>query len=123
MKNVLFVAPTTYQIPITENIEKKFKYLNEVCNLYIFAFADKKTYLTVGDTKLYLYKKLKNRILNYIKIFFLSVFTLPSVVKENNIEIISYQDPVSSFFSILALRIRNIKTKIIIETHGDLLKL
>ena len=122
MKNVLFVAPTTYQIPITENIEKKFKYLNEVCNLYIFAFADKKTYLTVGDTKLYLYKKLKNRILNYIKIFFLSVFTLPSVVKENNIEIISYQDPVSSFFSILALRIRNIKTKIIIETHGDFIE-
>ena len=122
MKNVLFVAPTTYQIPITENIEKKFKYLNEVCNLYIFAFADKKNYLTVGDTKLYLYKKLKNRILNYIKIFFLSVFTLPSVVKENNIEIISYQDPVSSFFSILALRIRNIKTKIIIETHGDFIE-
>ena len=29
MKNVLFVAPTTYEVPLTENIEKKFKYLNE----------------------------------------------------------------------------------------------
>ena len=46
MKNVLFVAPTTYEIPLTENIEKKFKYLNEICNLHIFAFADKKTYQT-----------------------------------------------------------------------------
>ena len=82
MKNVLFVAPTTYEIPLTENIEKKFKYLNEICNLHIFAFADKKTYQTSGNTKLYLYKKVKNRILNYIKIFFLSVFTLPTVVKK-----------------------------------------
>ena len=57
MKNVLFVAPTTYEIPLTENIEKKFKYLNEICNLHIFAFADKKTYQTSGNTKLYLYKK------------------------------------------------------------------
>ncbi len=50
MKNVLFVAPTTYQLPLTENIEKKFKYLNEVCNLHIFAFANKKIYLTSGNT-------------------------------------------------------------------------
>ena len=60
MKNVLFVAPTTYQIPLTENIEKKFKYLSEICNLHIFAFSNEKNYLTIGDTKLYLYKKVKN---------------------------------------------------------------
>ncbi len=122
MKNVLFVAPTTYQIPLTENIEKKFKYLSEICNLHIFAFADNNINLTFGDTKLYLYKKVKNRILNYIKIFFLSVFKLPSIIKKNNIEIISFQDPVSSFFSIFVLRIMNIKTKIIVETHGDFIE-
>jgi len=122
MKNVLFVAPTSYQIPLTENIEKKFKYLSEICNLHIFAFSNERNHLKIGDTKLYLYKKVKNRIINYIKIFFLSVFTLPSVIKENNIEIISYQDPVSSFFSIFVLRLRNIKTKIIIETHGDFIE-
>ena len=122
MKNVLFVAPTTYQIPLTENIEKKFKYLSEICNLHIFAFSNEKNHLKIGDTKLYLYKKVENRILNYLKIFFLSVFMLPSVIKENNIEIISYQDPVSSFFSIFILRLRNIKTKIIIETHGDFIE-
>ena len=27
MKNVLFVAPTTYEVPLTENIEKKLKNL------------------------------------------------------------------------------------------------
>ena len=122
MKNVLFFAPTTYQIPLTENIEKKFKYLSEICNLHIFAFSNEKNHLKIGDTKLYLYKKVENRILNYLKIFFLSVFMLPSVIKENNIEIISYQDPVSSFFSIFILRLRNIKTKIIIETHGDFIE-
>ena len=42
MKKVLFVAPTTYQVPLTENIEKKFKYLSEICNFHIFAFADNK---------------------------------------------------------------------------------
>ena len=122
MKNVLFVAPTTYPIPLTENIEKKFKYLSEVCNLYIFAFAEKKIEFTAGATKLFLYKKVKNRILNYFKIFLLSTFTLPSVIRKNNIEIISYQDPVSSFFSILVLRLRKINTKIIIETHGDFIE-
>ena len=70
MKNLLFVAPTTYPIPLTENIEKKFKYLSEVCNLYIFAFAEKKIEFTAGATKLFLYKKVKNRILNYFKIFY-----------------------------------------------------
>ena len=59
MKNVLFVAPTTYQIPLTENIEKKFKYLSEICNLHIFAFSNEKNHLKIGDTKLYLYKKVK----------------------------------------------------------------
>ena len=122
MKNVLFVAPTTYEIPLTENIEKKFKYLNEICNLHIFAFAHKKLNFTSGETKLYLYKKVKNRILNYMKIFFLSVFVLPSVVTKNKIEIISFQDPVSCFFSIFTLRLRNIKTKIIIESHGDFIE-
>ena len=122
MKNVLFVAPTTYEVPLTENIEKKFKYLNEVCNLYIFAFGvDKKEFVHQG-TKLFLYKKAKNRILNYLKIFGLSVITLPKVIKKNKIEIISYQDPVSSFFSILVLKIRRIKVKIIIETHGDFIE-
>ena len=122
MRNVLFVAPTTYEIPLTENIEKKFKYLNEICNLHIFAFAHKKLNFTSGETKLYLYKKVKNRILNYVKIFFLSVFVLPSVVTKNKIEIISFQDPVSCFFSIFTLRLRNIKTKIIIESHGDFIE-
>ena len=122
MKNVLFVAPTTYEVPLTENIEKKFKYLNEVCNLYIFAFGvDKKEFVHQG-TKLFLYKKAKNRILNYLKIFGLSVITLPKAIKKNKIEIISYQDPVSSFFSILVLKIRRIKVKIIIETHGDFIE-
>jgi len=44
------------------------------------------------------------------------------VIRKNNIEIISYQDPVSSFFSILVLRLRKINTKIIIETHGDFIE-
>ena len=122
MKNVLFVAPTTYELPLTENIEKKFKYLNEICNLHIFAFGvDKKEFVHQG-TKLFLYKKPKNRILNYLKIFGLSVTTLPKAIKKNKIEIISYQDPVSSFFSIFVLKIRRIKVKIIIETHGDFIE-
>ena len=122
MKNVLFVAPTTYEVPLTENIEKKFKYLNEICNLHIFAFGvDKKEFVHQG-TKLFLYKKVKNRILNYLKIFGLSAIILPNIIKENKIEIISYQDPVSSFFSILVLKIRRIKVKIIIETHGDFIE-
>ena len=122
MKNVLFVAPTTYEVPLTENIEKKFKYLNEICNLHIFAFGvDKKEFVHQG-TKLFLHKKVKNRILNYFKIFGLSATILPNIIKENKIEIISYQDPVSSFFSILVLKIRRIKVKIIIETHGDFIE-
>ena len=45
MKNVLFIAPTTYQLPLTENLKKKFITLSEVCNVSVLAFANSKTFL------------------------------------------------------------------------------
>ena len=55
MKNVLFIAPTTYQLPLTENLKKKFITLSEVCNVSVLAFANSKTFLieTYGNCLLY----------------------------------------------------------------------
>ena len=44
MKNVLFIAPTTYQLPLTENLKKKFITLSEVFNFYVLAFATSKLF-------------------------------------------------------------------------------
>ena len=100
MKNVLFIAPTTYQLPLTENLKKKFITLSEVCNVSVLAFANSKTFLNETYGNFYLNKKIKNRLINYFRIIQISIFTTNKIIKKENIDIVCFQDPVSSFFSI-----------------------
>ena len=51
MKNILFIAPTNYTLPINETLKKKFFALSEVCNVRVLAFADIST-TTVSYTHL-----------------------------------------------------------------------
>ena len=122
MKNVLFIAPTTYQLPLTENLKKKFITLSEVCNVSVLAFANSKTFLNETYGNFYLNKKLKNRLLNYFRIIQISIFTTYKIIKKENIDIVCFQDPISSFFSILFLKARRTEVKIIVETHGDFIE-
>ena len=122
MKNVLFIAPTTYQLPLTENLKKKFITLSEVCNVSVLAFANSKTFLNETYGNFYLNKKIENRLLNYFRIIQISIFTTYKIIKKENIDIVCFQDPVSSFFSILFLKTRRSEVKIIVETHGDFIE-
>ena len=122
MKNVLFIAPTTYQLPLTENLKKKFITLSEVCNVSVLAFANSKTYLKETYGNFYLNKKIKNRLINYFRIIQISIFTTHKIIKKENIDIVCFQDPVSSFFSILFLKVRRAEVKIVVETHGDFIE-
>ena len=122
MKNVLFIAPTTYQLPLTENLKKKFITLSEVCNVSVLAFANSKTFLNETYGNFYLNKKIKNRLINYFRIIQISIFTTYKIIKKENIDIVCFQDPVSSFFSILFLKARRTEVKIIVETHGDFIE-
>ena len=122
MKNVLFIAPTTYQLPLTENLKKKFITLSEVCNVSVVAFANSKTFLNETYGNFYLNKKIKNRLINYFRIIQISIFTTHKIIKKENIDIVCFQDPVSSFFSILFLKVRRAEVKIVVETHGDFIE-
>ncbi len=122
MKNVLFIAPTTYQLPLTENLKKKFITLSEVCNVSVLAFANSKTFLNETYGNFYLNKKIKNRLINYFRIIQISIFTPHKIIKKENIDIVCFQDPVSSFFSILFLKVRRAEVKIVVETHGDFIE-
>ena len=122
MKNVLFIAPTTYQLPLTENLKKKFITLSEVCNVSVLAFANNKTFLNETYGNFYLNKKIKNRFINYFRIIQISIFTTHKIIKKENIDIVCFQDPVSSFFSILFLKVRRAEVKIVVETHGDFIE-
>ena len=122
MKNVLFIAPTTYQLPLTENLKKKFITLSEVCNVSVLAFGNSKTFLNETYGNFYLNKKIKNRLINYFRIIQISIFTTYKIIKKENIDIVCFQDPVSSFFSILFLKARRTEVKIIVETHGDFIE-
>jgi len=122
MKNVLFIAPTTYQLPLTENLKKKFITLSEVCNVSVLAFANNKTVLNETYGNFYLNKKISNRLINYFRIIQISIFTTYKIIKKEKIDIVCFQDPVSSFFSILFLKVRGIDIKIIVETHGDFIE-
>ena len=122
MKNVLFIAPTTYQLPLNENLKKKFITLSEVCNVSVLAFANSKTFFNETYGNFYLNKKIKNRLINYFRIIQISIFTTHKIIKKENIDIVCFQDPVSSFFSILFLKVRRAEVKIIVETHGDFIE-
>ena len=122
MKNVLFIAPTTYQLPLSENLKKKFITLSEVCNVSVLAFANNKTVLNETYGNFYLNKKISNRFINYFRIIQISIFTTYKIVKKEKIDIVCFQDPVSSFFSILFLKARGVDVKIIVETHGDFIE-
>jgi hypothetical protein len=49
MKNVLFIAPTTYKLPLDKNMRKKFEYLSEISNLNVIAFANEKKEINYLD--------------------------------------------------------------------------
>ena len=122
MNNVLFVSPTVYSNPISKDIQKKFQSLSKVCNPIVFAFSEEKFTSSVEGVEAIFNKKNKNRFLNYLKIIFLFFFKIPKIVKEQNIDIVCLQDPITGFFAVLSLKIRKFPVKIIVETHGDFIE-
>jgi hypothetical protein len=56
-KNVLFISPTFYELPLNENIKKKYDNLNEVANVTVLAFSSQKKIFTESATTFYLNKK------------------------------------------------------------------
>jgi glycosyltransferase involved in cell wall biosynthesis len=122
MKNVLFIAPTTYKLPLDKNMRKKFEYLSEISNLNVIAFANEKKEINLENANLYFFKKTKSRFYNYLKIMVVSLFSMTKIIKDNNIEIVCFQDPVSSFLSMLIVKMRYKSIKVIVETHGDFIE-
>ncbi|MDA9685783.1 hypothetical protein N9T91_00965, partial [Candidatus Actinomarina] len=86
MKNVLFIAPTTYKLPLDKNMRKKFEYLSEISNLNVIAFANEKKEINLENANLYFFKKTKSRFYNYLKIMVVSLFSMTKIIKDNNIE-------------------------------------
>ena len=56
-KNVLFFSPTFYDLPLNENIKKKYNNLSEVANVTVLAFSSQKKIHTESETTFYLNKK------------------------------------------------------------------
>ena len=122
MNKVLFVSPTVYSNPLTKDIQKKFQSLSNVCNPIVYAFSEEKFTSSVEGVEAIFNKKNKNRFLNYLKIIFLFFFKIPKIVKDQNIDIVCLQDPITGFFAVLPLKIRKFPVKIIVETHGDFIE-
>jgi glycosyltransferase involved in cell wall biosynthesis len=122
MNKVLFVAPTKYNYPINEDLKNKFITLSDICEPFIFAFSDKKITTTVGNTSFIFHKKLGYRLLNYLKVIYLFLFSVPKTVKHHRIDIVCFQDPVTSYFAIKSLKLRNSNVKIVLESHGDFIE-
>ena len=119
MNKVLFVSPTVYSNPVTKDIQKKFQSLSKVCIPIVYAFSEEKFSSSIEGVEAIFNKKNKNRFLNYLKIIFLFLFRIPKIIKDQNIEIVCLQDPITGFFAVLSLKIRKFPVKIIVETHGD----
>ena len=117
MKNVLFVSPTYYELPLNDNLKKKYKFLSDVANIFVFAFSDKKSFFKNNKTHFYLFKKNNIRILNYIKILYLTNFQIFRIIKDNKIDIVTFQDPITSFVGIRKLKKNHKDIKIVLESH------
>lgn len=122
MKKVLFVSATVYSTPLSKDISKKFEVLSEICLPIVFAFGNKNEIIDWKNSKFYLNKKNKNRFLNYIHIAFLFFFRVPKLIKSESIEVVCFQDPITSFITIVSLKLRKINVKIITESHGDFIE-
>lgn len=122
MKKVLFVSATVYSTPFSKDIIKKFEVLSEICSPIVFAFAKKYEIIDWKNSKFYLNKKSKNRLLNYMQIALLFFFRVPKLIKSESIEVVCFQDPITSFITIVSLKLRKINVKIITETHGDFIE-
>ena len=48
-KNVLFFSPTFYDLPLNENIKKKYDNLSEVANVKVLAFSSQKKIHTESE--------------------------------------------------------------------------
>ena len=118
-KNVLFISPTFYSLPLTDNIIKKHQYLDEVANVTVLAFSSQKKVFKESETNFYFSKKIDSRIFNYFKILFISYFEIPKLINKHNIEIVTFQDPITSFLGVYKIK-KNFKNiKIVLESHGD----
>ena len=118
-KNVLFVSPTFYKLPLNDNIIKKHQYLDEVANVTVLAFSSQKKVFKESATNFYFSKKIDSRIFNYFKILFISYFEIPKLINKHNIEIVTFQDPITSFLGVYKIK-KNFKNiKIVLESHGD----
>jgi glycosyltransferase involved in cell wall biosynthesis len=103
-------------------MQKKFEFLSQVCKLNVVAFANEKKEIKLENGDLYFYKKTSNRFINYFKIIFLSLFSISKIIKRKKIEVVSFQDPVSSFLSMFIIKMRHKNIKVIVETHGDFIE-
>ena len=79
-KNVLFFSPTFYDLPLNENIKKKYDNLSEVANVTVLAFSSQKKIHSESKTTFYLNKKNKSRIFNYLKTVSYTHLTLPTIL-------------------------------------------
>ena len=118
-KNVLFISPTFYSLPLADNIIKKHQYLDEVANVTVLAFSSQKKVFKESETNFYFSKKIDSRIFNYFKILLLSYFQIPKLINKHNIDIVTFQDPITSFLGVYKIK-KNFKNiKIVLESHGD----
>mgnify|MGYP001178541455 CR=1 FL=1 len=118
-KNVLFISPTFYSLPLTDNIIKKHQYLDEVANVTVLAFSSHKKVFKESETNFYFSKKIDSRIFNYFKILLLSYFQIPKLINKHNIDIVTFQDPITSFLGVYKIKKNFNNIKIVLESHGD----
>ena len=119
MKRVLFFSATYYNLPLSDNLKKKFQFLSEVSECTVVAFSNKNIEFQEENTNFYIYKQSSFRILNYLKILKKSYFDLNKIIKKQNIDIVAFQDPITSILGFLRIKQSHPNIKIVLESHGD----
>ena len=122
-KNILLYGTTNYGSKLTSSDTLKFKELSQKFNVFVMTYNKTEKFIDHDYVGIQYLRKPRYLFLQYTKFYFLNIFKVKKFCEKNEVNIISAKDPISALIPILIKLFFTKDLKIVIEHHGDFLKL
>jgi len=122
-KNILLYGTTNYGSKLSTSDTLKFKELSQNFNIFVMTYNNVDKFIDHNYVGIQYLRKPRFLFLQYSKFYFLNLFRVKNFCEKNEIDIVSAKDPISALMPILIKLFFLKNLKIVIEHHGDFLKL
>ncbi len=121
--NICFVGSVRYKKPLDSNVDKKFRLLSALGNLFVFGFSPgMRARKFQQHARFYLVPQLPFSVLRYVEFFTLAPFFVLWMIFRHQVRILVAQSPYEGAVAAIAKHIAGWfgrKVVLIIESHGD----